>query len=119
MKGADYGFLFIVIALGVAAGNLLSDVVRLGAAAYGLQQSASAMHEATQARLARARADEAQRRARAAAQRAASPQGMTLARACEDWRRAQRDMPNHTSVSETRRHCDRYNRFVETGSPDP
>lgn len=119
MKGADYGALFLVITLGVAAGNLASSLVQTAIAAYGVRQVAVAAQQQMQDRLAREQDAAAQRRAQAVAQRTASPQGMALARACEDWRRAERDMPNHTTTTETRRHCDRYARFVETGTAGP
>jgi hypothetical protein len=47
--------------------------------------------------------------------RAQSSQGQWLAKNCQDWRRAAEDKRLQTAQEEMRRHCQAYERYLDTG----
>lgn len=117
MKDLDYLRLFIVIAAGVATGNLISNWITARVAAYQLEQAAAAMQQSfTQQReRTRAQAEERQEQTREA--RAASPTGKALERVCKEWQQAQQQTPTYTTQTEAKKHCSRYESYLATGSP--
>lgn len=126
----DYLVLFVVIALGVAAGNLLSTFVTAQYAAYQVQEAAEQLSREMEASAARANAERAERdAARAAREREQRDQmrrvrgsgqlGQRLIRECEDWRRVAEATPTPTTKVQADRHCKKMEQYLDTGIWDP
>lgn len=122
----NYVLWFFVIALAVAAGNLLSAAAigayaehqarqALAEANKVLRTQTQAAQQATQrARQIQAEQD-ASRRQQLRQQRAGDTTGSQLGRACAEWQQADSALNTETTRTELRRHCDRYERYLETG----
>ena len=60
-----------------------------------------------------------ERQRRLMQQRANSREGRWLGRNCYDWRQTHAQMPGPTSQTEMKRHCDLYERYLQTGVTPP
>ena len=121
-----YFALFLVIVLGVASGNLLSDWIRSELAAYRAKQAAAERGKAV--RSAPARSDEGgilkalspdqllrRQQEEAREQRRRDQDGVRLARNCEQWRNADGQLRTETTRAEAKKHCGLYDRYVNDG----
>lgn len=118
-KPAHYILLFLIIVLGVALGNLLSNIAT---AKYVAHQTEKALHLSNQAakeemqRLRNERAEQqrqVQRQVRE--QRIQSTQGRQLHRACLDWEQAYQQFKSEVSLSKMQAACRKYERYIDTG----
>ena len=121
-----YVALFLVVVLGVACGNLLSDWIAAELAAYRVKQALAERSQSS--RGAGTRADEGSRNPVAAAeqllrgqqeqareQRRRDRDGTRLARTCEEWRSADAQLRSETTSAEAKKHCGYYDRYVNDG----
>lgn len=122
----NYVLWFFVIALAVAAGNLLSTAA---IAAYAEHQARQVLAEANKALRAQTQAaqqatqrarqvqaeQDASRRQQLRQQRAADPTGTKLGRTCTEWQEADSALDSYTTRTEVSRHCARYEQYLDTG----
>ena len=73
------------------------------------------LEESNKARAEQARREAERRRLALREQRANTNQGKWLAKNCSHWRRAHEDIGGPTAVAEMRRHCEFYDKYLETG----
>jgi hypothetical protein len=122
----NYLLLFLVIAAGVALGNLASQWLAAEVAALQAERavnelSKSAADKATKA--AEAAVSQAQKAAAqwggaadyAQTQRRQDRDGRRLFQACDDWRNAHAQLKTETTHTEMKKHCGLYERYVEHG----
>lgn len=123
----SYVALFLVIVIGVAIGNLLSNWITARIAAYQMEKAAAAAtqfmsnelkrsNEAMQALTRKVQAEAEIKRSMDQRNRAASPLGQVLSRQCDDWRGAYQQFKSESAQIEMNRHCGRYATYVETGA---
>ena len=121
-----YVALFLVVVLGVACGNLLSDWIGAEIAAYHAKPAAAERGKA--ARGASARSEEGgvlkalapdqilrRQQEEAREQRRRDQDGVRLARNCEQWRNADGQLRTETTRAEAKKHCGLYDRYVNDG----
>lgn len=133
----NYLLLLATITIGVMLGNLLSTMIITKVAGYEAkkalaestkfleqtvreiekdaqrsQQQRAAQQAEAQKALARQQADAQKVRVR---QRAADVNGLKLARNCEEWRQADLKRSSYTTQTEAAKHCQRYEKYLETG----
>jgi hypothetical protein len=126
----DYFLLWIVIISGVAIGNLASNFITASyieakakqvavEATAALKDQTEKMERETAAiQAARAEAAQAHMDEQAAqqqAQRRGDAKGQELSRACAEWTRAHSSMNSYTTRTEMAKHCDRLDRYLDTG----
>lgn len=85
------------------------------AATRSLQQEARASAKRRQALAEVNRQETERRRLALRVQRASTNQGKWLSKNCSDWRRAYKDLKAPTAKAEMKRHCDSYEKYLETG----
>jgi hypothetical protein len=122
----NYLILLLVVLLGVAGGNLLSDWVGVQIAAYRGEHAAP--KPAKSGRAGAGQAPEtgsaklpmpgdllhmAQEKIRE--QRRLDRDGVRLSRACEEWRKANAQLHSYTTDIEMKKHCGIYDRYVQDG----
>jgi hypothetical protein len=119
MKPITYLALLILVVIGVAGGNLLSNWLQPRIGAPAVQAIAT---EASQDRSQQGsqRTSEAQDAAENPPQqeskgRAATEVGQDLARRCMEWQKADEQYHTVTTQLESKRSCDRYTEFLNTG----
>ncbi len=126
----NYLLWFVVIALAVAVGNILSTAAIGAFAEYQARQALAevnktmrAQAQAAQKESQRARQiqaeQEATRRQQLRQQRAADATGTKLGRTCTEWQEADAALNSYTTSAEVSRHCGRYERYLETGVIPP
>ena len=115
VKNMSYLGLFILIAAGVATGNIVSNWITARIAAYELAKAAEVMQRSMNRQAEKSEAQAAEYREQTRAQRQASALGKRLDAACKDWQNADQQMSTYTTRTESERHCSRYERFLETG----
>ena len=107
--------LWLAITLGVAAGHLLSNGLTSLAVAYQVRgvvsDLAAGLDEASR------EAEKADERGRAEAreQRKAGERAQSLARQCEDWRAAHRELDTEITKKNMDKYCSAYREYVDTG----
>jgi hypothetical protein len=122
----NYLALLLVVVVGVAAGNLLSDWIGAELAAYRVKQAVD--EHGKSARSAPARSDDKsllksfspeqllrRQQEEAREQRRRDQDGVRLARACEQWRNADAQLRTETTGAEAKKHCALYDRYVNDG----
>jgi hypothetical protein len=129
-SNTDYFLLWIVIISGVAIGNLASNFITASYLEAKAKQTAVEVGTALKAQAekldretaaiqaARAEAAEAhmdEQTAQQHAQRRADATGQELSRACAEWTRAHSSMNSYTTRTEMAKHCDRLERYLDTG----
>ncbi|TNF01241.1 MAG: hypothetical protein EP322_00130 [Bacteroidetes bacterium] len=126
-SGSHYVALFIVIALGVASGNLLSNELTARYVAYKLQAKTEEMRLEREARQEKreaqlreqkelARQDALRRYEWEKQARIDSKTGRKLAKKCSDWKHNHEMLKTDTTEREARKHCEAYDLFVRQGS---
>lgn len=126
-SGSHYVALFIVIALGVASGNLLSTELTARYVAYKLQVKTEEMKLEREAREEKryagvreqkeiARKDALRRYELDKQARIKSKTGRKLAKKCSDWKRNHEMLNTETTKKEAKKHCDAYDLFVFEGT---
>lgn len=125
-SGINYFALLVVIVIGVAAGNLLSNFITAKIVEIQVAQAAAEASRAMAAQAQQARRSahaaavlQAQHEARLREARRMDAIGNRLARACMDWRQADLELHSDTTRLETERHCSRYQRYLDTGQRPP
>lgn len=122
----DYLLLLLVITIGVAAGNLLSNWITARIAVYQLEQSVTELSEQLtgqqaastqrqQQHLEQSRQQQEQRRQQTRNERANSRTGLFLAKSCDEWKATNQRYDNFTSQQEMRKACNQYEKYLETG----
>jgi len=122
----SYLLLLLVVAAGVAIGNLASDWIGAQLVAYRADQAIAELSESAAAGAARATdaaVAQAQKAAAAlgAGQEAAREarrrdrEGVRLFKVCDEWRTAHAQLNTPTTHAEMQRHCGLYDRYVEHG----
>lgn len=121
-----YLTLLVVIAIGVTAGNLLSNWITMKVVEHQVEQALVGIsHEVTthmnktqrktSGSRAKARAESEALESRRRQQRLADKTGEALARACEEWQRAHEEFESYTSETESAKHCGRLDQYLTTG----
>ena len=124
----NFGLLFITIALGVATGNLISNWVTAKVVEYQarlaaddlrkeLQRQSQAISEETKRSIELNAAQTAARQEALRKERAADPTGQKLARACDEWRKADNELKSYTTRTEASKSCSHYESYLNTGHP--
>jgi hypothetical protein len=122
----NYLLLLLVIAAGVALGNLLSQWVAAEVAALRADRSASALSKSAAERAAKAAEAAVSQAQKTAAQLAGAAdyaqeqrrqdrEGRRLSQTCDDWRKADAQLKTETTRAEMKKHCGLYERYVEHG----
>lgn len=111
----DYLLLLLVVIIGVAAGNLLSNWITARVAAHQLEQSIAEFSDQVAAEQAASRQRQEQLRTQTRSERANSRTGQFLKKSCDEWTATNERYENYTSRQEMRKACDRYEDFLETG----
>jgi len=128
-SGPSYLGLLLVIVLGVAGGNLLSNWITATIVERRMEiaaQKALKIMRATTAQTAQAQRDavlqvETARAAdheRIIQARSVDPVGVKLNRQCEDWKRMSDQMKSPTADLEAQKSCTRYRKYLEMGRLD-
>ena len=117
--GANWLILWLVITLGVTSGNLLSNYITSLAIGYQLRAAFSSLSQDAEKASARIEQDlqaSAERRAaEQRQQRKESDRGQKLARQCNEWRNAHRELDTYTTGQNVERYCGAYHEYVQTG----
>ena len=119
--------LFVVILLGVAGGNLLSNWITAKMIEYRMNQAALELTDQLRAQAAqfareagaqasRTRIDDQAMGVQVREQRRNDRIGSKLAQACTDWTKAQSDLNTYTTRTERDRWCGRLSDYVERGA---
>ena len=126
----NYLLWFVVIALAVAVGNILSTMAIGAFADYQARQALAEVNktmreqaQAAQKETQRARQvqaeQEATRRQQVRQQRAADATGTKLGRTCAEWQEADAALNSYTTGAEVARNCGRYEQYLNTGVISP
>ena len=112
--------LFVTIALGVAAGNLMSNWITARVVEYQTKQALiefckKKTDRATEESRVRNAAQSAAMQEALRRQRAADRTGTKLAQACLEWRKADSDLKSYTTRTEVEKNCSRYEKYLSTG----
>ncbi|MFA6062896.1 MAG: hypothetical protein WC736_09875 [Gallionella sp.] len=125
-QGVNYIILLVVITMGVAFGNLLSNWVTAKVANYLVEQSfkAASLNLAEQVRSQQAENQVVVQRnhdivAQQQDKRAVDATGIRLFKLCSDWRKAESELRSYTARTEAAKHCSIYERYVNTGESVP
>ncbi len=121
-----YLALFLIIVLGVVSGNLISDWLRSELAAYRTKQAPPERGKPARGSSTRSDVDSVlkalspdqllrRQQEETKEQRRRDPEGVRLARNCEQWRNADGQLRTETTHSEARKHCGIYDRYVNDG----
>ena len=115
----NFAALFFTIALGVAAGNLMSNWITAKVVEYQTKQAliefSKEAERATQESEARNAAQSAAMQEALRRQRAADRNGQKLAQTCQEWRKADSDLKSYTTRTEVEKNCSRYEKYLSTG----
>ena len=122
----SYLLLLLVIAAGVAIGNLAADWIGARLVAYRTDQALAGLSESAAAGAARATDAALEQAQKAAAALGASAEasrearrrdreGRRLMQTCEEWRTAHAQLNTPTTHAEMQKHCGLYERYVEHG----
>ncbi len=126
----DYLLLLIVIIVGVAAGNLLSNWITARIALYQTEQALIELNQELSNHLttgaanlqqqlsdsSRALTEKArQQQLLTRQQRADSRTGQFLSKSCEEWKATHQRYDNYTSKLEMEKACRRYEDYLDTG----
>lgn len=122
----NYWLLFITITAAVIVGNLASTWITAkiaqyqieltwGATAKAINQESKRVQAASQAAVQRSQERAAQQMEQVRAQRSADVNGKVLAKQCDDWQRASSELKSDTAQAEARKHCDKYDHYINTG----
>ena len=114
-KLLHYIVLFFIITFAVTSGNLLSNYVTTLAAGLELQKmiqhSNNVQTENNQIR----HKKNQQQLQRDQINRQNNRLGKTLATSCVDWLNMAKTTPTFTTKAESKKHCEKYNTYVDTG----
>lgn len=124
--GPSYLGLLIVIIVGVAVGNLLSNWITATVAERRMEMAAREAVKAMQSFTAqtsqaqieavqRAEAARSENQERLVQVRATDAIGVKLNRQCEDWKQMAAQMKSPTANMEAARACTRYRQYLDTG----
>jgi Tfp pilus assembly protein PilE len=122
----NYLLWFVVIALAVAVGNILSTLAIGAFADYQARQALAEVNKTMRVQAQAARKEtqrarqvqaeqEATRRQQMRQQRAADATGTKLGRTCAEWQEADTALNSYTTGAEVARHCGRYEQYLNTG----
>jgi hypothetical protein len=130
----NYGTLFAIMLMAVVIGNLLSTWIVAQYAQYVavkamqqltkdtaqlLKKSAAQTQAAMERMTNEQRLREQQQQEKHRQDRAASPTGRKLGQQCEDWTKAFEQFRSDAALQEQRRHCGRYQGYIQTGQYSP
>lgn len=126
----NYLALLAVIVVGVAAGNLLSNWVTSKVIEVQIQQATAETSKALGTQIQSSRAAAAAQASQTAAALAKDEEqvmqtrredrtGVRLLQTCNEWRKADTELNSYTTKSEVSKHCERYERYLQTGSLPP
>lgn len=122
----SFGWLFLVITLGVASGNLISNWVTAKVATYQFQIAVEQAQSELKAQMAKLRSKSDAQSTVAAAQRTqeaekmrkmrmGSRTGQDLSRKCTEWTRAAAHTPTATTQAEATKACRHYESYLARG----
>ncbi|SFG76222.1 hypothetical protein SAMN05216175_11313 [Neptunomonas qingdaonensis] len=115
MKTYHFLALFFVITLAVTSGNLLSNYISVRLVAYGVQQANAAMDVERKRIVDKMKVDLDQKHEAAKKQRSRSKKAQAMWRSCLDWTAMHQQKPTYTTEKESKKQCDIYHRYVDTG----
>lgn len=122
--------LFLIIVIGVVGGNMVSNGITTYLAAKAAQEVAAKLQADLESHNKKARVEQEkqkQRNAEAAAlaeqrareMRSNSPEGRRLAKTCAEWSNAHSVLNGFTTGIEYRRSCEKLERYLQSGIPEP
>lgn len=115
MQKIHYTILFIVITLGVASGNLLSNYASAQYLNYQMLQASQKLQRQNHIEQEKLRQVQRIEQEATEEQRRKTTKGRRLLRACEDWKSNHNKLNSAVSRSEMLKACDAYVRYITKG----